>query len=57
MDAGILQSRARAGVHGHGWLYNRRGHWLNIIGRLRPGLILAQTRASLEPLHRSTLEK
>ena len=38
-------------------LYNRRGHWLNIIGRLRPGLTLAQARASLEPLHRSNLEK
>jgi len=38
-------------------LYNRRGHWLNIIGRLRPGLGREQARASLEALHRSTLEK
>jgi predicted permease len=38
-------------------LHNRRGHWLNIIGRLHPGVTPEQARASLEPLHRSTLER
>ncbi|HEX5227800.1 MAG TPA: ABC transporter permease [Bryobacteraceae bacterium] len=37
-------------------LTNRRDHWLNLFGRLKPGVSLEQARASLEPYYHSLLE-
>ncbi len=37
-------------------LANRRGRWVNIFARLRPGVTREQARASLQPLYHSILE-
>ncbi|MBI4875084.1 MAG: ABC transporter permease [Acidobacteria bacterium] len=37
-------------------LDNRRGKWVNIFARLKPGLSLEQAKASLQPLFHSILE-
>ncbi|MEO7144675.1 MAG: ABC transporter permease [Bryobacteraceae bacterium] len=37
-------------------LQNRRGTWVNVFGRLRPGVSLVQAKASLQPLAHSILE-
>ena len=37
-------------------LENRRGRWVNIFGRLKPGIAPAQAKASLQPLFHSILE-
>lgn len=43
-----------------GWeiysLENRRGRWVNVFGRLKPGVNLTQAKASLQPLFHSILE-
>jgi hypothetical protein len=43
-----------------GWevynLENRRGRWVNVFGRLKPGVSLTQAKASLQPLFHSILE-
>jgi predicted permease len=38
------------------WLDDRRGRWLHVFGRLRPGVSAAQARAALQPWFRATLE-
>jgi predicted permease len=37
-------------------LENRRAMWLQLLGRLKPGVSLEQAQAGLEPLYRSILE-
>jgi predicted permease len=37
-------------------LENRRGRWVNVFGRLKPGITPAQAKASLQPLFHSVLE-
>ena len=37
-------------------LVDRRSRWLNVFGRLKPGVTLEQARASLLPFYRSRLE-
>jgi len=37
-------------------LTNRRGKWVNVFGRLKPGVSLTQAKASLQPLFHSILE-
>ncbi len=37
-------------------LENRRGRWVNVFGRLKPGITPAQAKASLQPLFHSILE-
>ncbi len=43
-----------------GWeqysLENRRGRWVNVIARLKPGVSMTQAKASLQPLFHSILE-
>jgi predicted permease len=43
-----------------GWavysLENRRGRWVNVFGRLKPGVSITQAKASLQPLFHSILE-
>jgi predicted permease len=43
-----------------GWemysLENRRGRWVNVFGRLKPGVGITQAKASLQPLFHSILE-
>ena len=37
-------------------LWNRRGHWVNAFGRLKPGVTLEQAKASLQPFYHQQLE-
>jgi predicted permease len=43
-----------------GWeqysLENRRGRWVNVLARLKPGVSITQAKASLQPLFHSILE-
>jgi predicted permease len=41
-----------------GWddMKNRRAHWLNVFGRLKPGVSEARAQASLQPFFHSVLE-
>ncbi len=38
------------------WLSNRRGRWLHVFGRLKPGISLQQAQASLQPWFKAMLE-
>jgi len=38
------------------WLDDRRGRWLHIFGRLKPGLTLRQAQAALQPWFKAMLE-
>jgi predicted permease len=38
------------------WLSNRRGKWLHVFGRLKPGISLQQAQASLQPWFKAMLE-
>lgn len=38
------------------WLENRRGRWLHVFGRLKPGMTMQQARAGLQPWFKSMLE-
>ncbi len=37
-------------------LWNRRGHWVNAFGRLKPGVTLQQAKAALQPFYHQRLE-
>ena len=37
-------------------LESRRGRWVRVLGRLKPGMTIAQAKASLQPLFHSILE-
>jgi predicted permease len=37
-------------------LWNRRGHWVNAFGRLKPGVTLQQAKAALQPFYHQQLE-
>jgi len=38
------------------WLQNRRGRWLHVFGRLKPGITLEQAQAGLQPWFKAMLE-
>jgi putative ABC transport system permease protein len=38
------------------WLDDRRGRWLHVFGRLKPGMTVAQAEAALQPWFKRTLE-
>ena len=38
-------------------LWNRRGHWVNAFGRLKPGVTLQQAKAALQPFYHQELER
>jgi predicted permease len=38
------------------WLDNRRGRWLHVFGRLKPGLTARQAQAALQPWFKAMLE-
>jgi predicted permease len=37
-------------------LWNRRGHWVNAFGRLKPGVTIQQAKAALQPFYHQQLE-
>ena len=37
-------------------LWNRRGHWVNAFGRLKPGIAIQQAKATLAPFYHQQLE-
>jgi predicted permease len=37
-------------------LWNRRGHWINAFGRLKPGVTVQQVKAALQPFYHQQLE-
>ncbi len=38
------------------WLMDRRGRWLHVFGRLKPGITVGQAHASLQPWFKAMLE-
>ncbi len=53
----VAMKKELSGFFGDFWnLENRRGAWLQMFGRLKPGIPLATAQASLQPLFRSILE-
>src|SRR5262249_3400438 len=38
------------------WLLNRRGRWVHVFGRLKPGISMQQAQASLQPWFKAMLE-
>jgi hypothetical protein len=38
------------------WLMDRRGRWLHVFGRLRPGITVQQAKAGLQPWFKAMLE-
>ena len=39
------------------WLDDRRGRWLHVFGRLKPGISLAQAQAGLQPWFKAMIEE
>ena len=37
-------------------LWNRRGHWVNAFGRMKPGVTIEQAKAALQPFYHQQLE-
>src|SRR5258708_37971951 len=53
----VAMKKEMTGFFGDYWnLENRRTTWLQMFGRLKPGVTLQQAQASLHPLFRSFLE-
>jgi predicted permease len=40
-----------------GWLDNRRGRWLHVFGRLKPGMTREETQARLQPWFKAMLDE
>jgi predicted permease len=39
------------------WLTRRAGHWVNVLGRLKPGVTLAQSKAELDTINESLIKE
>jgi putative ABC transport system permease protein len=39
------------------WLTRRAGHWVNVLGRLKPGVTLAQAKAELDTINESLVKE
>jgi predicted permease len=54
-----LMMKAQMDPVGSGFMYNftaRRGRWVNVYGRMKPGITIQQAKASLQPLFHQMLE-
>ncbi|HYL47447.1 MAG TPA: ABC transporter permease [Candidatus Limnocylindrales bacterium] len=40
-----------------GWMNRREGHWLSVIGRLKPGVTIAQAQAELDTINESLVKE
>jgi hypothetical protein len=46
----------RQATPGWDWLMDRRGRWLHVFGRLKPGITMQQAKAGLQPWFKAMLE-